>query len=101
MKKDQSIPQLHQNDPKFQTARAKIEQFMISQDVNLSVLFNVIDTDSNRSLSKSEFKQKLRALHMGLQEEELEALFREIDKDKSDTINEKEFVMMFAAINTA
>ena len=52
---------------------------MISQDVTLSMLFNVIDSNSDSSLSKSEFKQKMRALHMGLEEEKLESLFRDLD----------------------
>jgi hypothetical protein len=36
----------------LQVAKQKIEQFMISQDVTLSMLFNVIDTNSDNSLSK-------------------------------------------------
>ena len=34
-------------NPAVMSARQKIEQFMISQDVTLSVLFNVIDTNSD------------------------------------------------------
>ena len=40
----------------------KFENFMTGQDVSLSVLFNVIDTNSDKKLGKSEFKQKARAL---------------------------------------
>ena len=45
------------------------------------MLFNVIDTNSDMTLGKSEFKQKLRALHVGLLEEEFEALFQELDRN--------------------
>jgi Ca2+-binding EF-hand superfamily protein len=42
-------------------------------------LFNVIDTNSDNSLSKPEFKTKMRGLQMGLEEEELESLFKDLD----------------------
>ena len=73
-------------------AKQKIEQFMISQDVTLSMLFNVIDSNSDNTLSKAEFKQKMRALHMGLEEEELEALFRDLDVNSDAKISYNEFV---------
>ena len=82
-------------------AKQKIEQFMISQDVTLSMLFNVIDSNSDNSLSKAEFKQKMRALHMGLEEEELEALFRDLDINNDAKISYNEFVKQFTAVNTA
>lgn len=88
-------------DPAVVAARAKIEQFMISQDVALSVLFSVIDTNSDNKLSRPEFKQKMRGLHMGLAEEELEALFRDLDANNDGAIAYTEFIEQFAAINTA
>ena len=46
---------------------------MISQNVALSMLLSVIDTNIDNKLSITEFKQKMRGLHMGLAEEELDA----------------------------
>jgi len=74
---------------------------MISQDVTLSMLFNVIDSNSDNNLSKPEFKQKMRALHMGLEEEELESLFRDLDVNGDAKISYNEFVKQFTAVNTA
>ena len=73
---------------------------MRSQEVPLSVLFNVIDSNSDKKLNKSEFKQKMRALHLDLQEEELEALFNDIDIDNDKYIIYDEFIQRFSAINT-
>jgi Ca2+-binding EF-hand superfamily protein len=76
----------------LQAAKQKIEQFMISQDVTLSMLFNVIDTNSDNILSKAEFKHKMRSLHMGLEEEELESLFRDLDINNDASVSYNEFV---------
>jgi Ca2+-binding EF-hand superfamily protein len=92
---------IRKNNPASAAARAKIEQFMISQDVSLSVLFNVLDTNADKKLSKAEFKQKMRGLHMNLAEEELEGLFTELDTDDDGAITYMAFVESFAAINTA
>lgn len=51
-----STNRVGKNSPAAAAARAKIEQFMISQDVSLSVLFNVLDTNADKKLSKAEFK---------------------------------------------
>lgn len=84
-----------------ESARQKIEQYMVSQQVSLSVLFNVMDTNSDRSLGKAEFKQKIRGLHINLAEEEMEAMFTDLDKDKNGSISYMEFIKQFAAVNTA
>jgi Ca2+-binding EF-hand superfamily protein len=81
-------------------ARRKIEQFMISNDVTLSILFNVIDSNSDNRLSKSEFKSKLRGLQMGLEEPELDSLFKDCDGNSDGHISYHEFVAQFTAINT-
>jgi len=98
--RNQSFPLL-QNDPSLIGAKQKIEQFLIAQDVALSVLFNVIDTDSDKKLTRTEFKQKMRGLHLNLAEEELEGLFRNLDRNNDGAIAYDEFIEQFAAINTA
>lgn len=76
----------------FVAAKEKIDTFLASQDVTLSMLFSVIDTNSDNQLSKSEFKQKLRALHMGLEEEELECLFKHLDTNGDGVVSYSEFI---------
>ena len=73
---------------------------MITQDVTLSVLFNVIDSNSDNQLSKQEFKQKMRGLHMGLDEPELDVLFKDLDINGDGYISYNEFIKQFTAINT-
>ena len=64
----------------------------MARDLNLSVLFNVIDTNSDNQLSKAEFKQKLRALHIGLEEEEMEGLFQDLDARRAGYVTYNSFV---------
>ena len=45
-------PAGHAPSPALTAAKQKIEAFMITQDVTLSVLFNVIDSNSDNQLSK-------------------------------------------------
>jgi hypothetical protein len=45
-----------EKNPAAINAQTKFENFMKGQDVALSVLFNVIDTNSDKALSRSEFK---------------------------------------------
>lgn len=68
-------------DAAFASAKDKVEHYIIRNGLSISVLFNVIDSNADKSLSKSEFKQKLRGLHVGLVEEEYEALFANLDKN--------------------
>lgn len=65
------------------------------------MLFNVIDTNSDNQLSKAEFKQKLRALHLNLEEEELESLFKYLDADRDGCVSYREFIEQFSAANTS
>ena len=85
----------------FQSGLQKVEQYIIQNDLSLSVLFNVIDTNADQSLNKSEFKQKLRGLHVGLLEEEFEALFQELDKKQTGQVSYDEFLRLFSKINAA
>ena len=74
---------------------------MITDDITLGILFNVIDTNSDKSLSKQEFKQKLRGMRLNLSEEELESLFQDLDVDNNRVVSYNEFIKQFTAINTA
>jgi len=81
-----------QHDAALIAGRRKIEQFMISNDVTLSIMFNVIDSNSDNRLSKAEFKSKLRGLQMGLEEQELDSLFKDCDLNQDGHISYNEFV---------
>jgi hypothetical protein len=83
------------------SAASKVERFLIQQDVTLSTLFQVIDSNSDSRLARSEFKLKMRGLHVGLEEEELEAMFNDLDANKDQHISYHEFIGQFAAVNTA
>lgn len=74
-------PEIIIDEYKLQSAKTKMENYVVSQDLNLSVIFAVIDTDSNNSVDFPEFKQKVRGLHMNLDSEEIDALFRAIDSN--------------------
>ena len=41
---------------KLAQAKAKFENYMRSQDINLGVIFAVLDTDSNKIITVQEFK---------------------------------------------
>jgi|TARA_B110000285_G_C15116843_1_gene614635 Ca2+-binding EF-hand superfamily protein len=69
--------------------------------VTLSTLFQVIDSNSDSQLAKAEFKQKMRGLHMGLEEEELEAMFNDLDVNRDGHVSYNEFIGQFTAVNTA
>ena len=56
------------------------------------MLFNILDTNSDDTLNKGEFSQKLRALHIGIEEGEIESLFKHLDKNKNGEISYAEFV---------
>lgn len=70
------------------------------QDINLGVIFAILDTDSSQSIDFVEFKRKIKALHMNLDEEEMASIFKSMDINGSNSINYSELVEMFASINT-
>lgn len=72
-------------------ARQKIEHFIRQNDLTVSMLFNVIDTNSDNKVTRLEFKQKLRGLHIGLEEQEIEVLFVEIDRNREGKVSQFEF----------
>jgi len=67
--------------------------------MTLHMLFQVIDSNSDKRLTKQEFKQKFRGLHIGLEEEEIESLFRDLDVHGDGKIAEQEFIKQFSNIN--
>ena len=73
---------------------------MRQSDTNLSVIFAVLDTDSSKNIDASEFKRKIRAMNMGLDEEEIIALFKAMDMNNDGVISYDELVNMFQSINT-
>lgn len=85
----------------MQSAKAKFEQYIRQKEVNLGVIFSVLDTNSNKEIDIQEFKRKMRGLHTGLDEEEIVALFRSMDINNSQTISYNELVDSFQALNTA
>lgn len=91
-----------ETDPsKLAQAKAKFENYLRSQDVNLGVIFVVLDTDSNKLITIQEFKSKVRAMHMRLDEDEANALFRHLDINNDGSISYNELVEMFSGLNTA
>jgi Ca2+-binding EF-hand superfamily protein len=67
----------------------------------LGVIFAVLDTDSNKLITAQEFKQKVRAMHMRMDDDEINALFRHFDINNDGSISYNELVDMFAGLNTA
>ena len=82
------------------TAKAKVENYIRAKDINLGIMFSILDTDSNTRITKSEFRQKMRALHMQLDDEEIGAIFRSLDMNLDGAVGYAELVEQFAAINT-
>ena len=85
----------------LQEAKRKIEDYLIVNDVTLSILFNVIDSNSDNRLTRQEFKHKLRGLAVGLVDEEIEELFQDLDENNDGNIQYEEFIKQFTSINTA
>jgi hypothetical protein len=49
-------------DPKLRIIKNKLKIYIQTQDINLSSLFRLIDTDSDQVLTLSEFMHKMKAL---------------------------------------
>ena len=82
------------------SARNKIENYLKSKDMSLGVMFRVLDADSTGAMELPEFKNKIKGLHMNLDEEEVMAIFRHLDINSSGAITYAELVEQFSAINT-
>ncbi len=63
-------------------------------------MFALIDTNSDSEITFPEFRQKMRAMHLVLDDEELKAIFHRLDVNGDHSINYDEFVNEFANINT-
>lgn len=85
---------------KLISGKTKFENYIRQQDTNLSVIFAVLDTDSSKNIDCAEFKRKIRAMHMGLDEEEIIAIFKAMDMNNDGVISYDELVNMFQSINT-
>lgn len=72
----------------------------MSKDLNIGMMFALIDTNSDSEVSLPEFRRKMRAMHCMLEEDEASAFFRNLDKNNTGNFNFDEFVNEFAAINT-
>lgn len=83
------------------SAKQKVENYIRAQDINLGVMFAVLDTDSSKRITRVEFRQKVKALHVRLDDDEITALFAQVDGNRDGTIGYDELVEQFAAINTS
>ena len=87
-------------DPRLlAAAKEKIERFLASQDVTLTMLLSVIYTNSDERLSKSKFSSKLTVMQVGLKPEELDCLFNHLDTNKDGKIVYGEFLQAFSGTN--
>ena len=48
------------NDHAHASAKAKFENYLRSQNVTLKMMFSVLDTNSDKAISITEFKNKCR-----------------------------------------
>ena len=64
------------------------------------MIFAVLDTDSSKQISRTEFRQKLKAMHMRLDDDEILGLFKHLDSNGDGAVGYAELVEVFSAINT-
>lgn len=64
------------------------------------MMFALIDTNSDSEITYPEFRQKMRAMHLTLDEEELKAIFNKLDLNNDHTVGFDEFINEFASLNT-
>ena len=89
-----------QDKNKAESAKKKIERYMREQDINLSVIFRVMDANSSGKIDFPEFKSRVKGLHMQLEDDEIVAIFKSMDIDNSNTISYSELCEQFSKINT-
>lgn len=88
------------NHHRYLMAKQKIEKYIISQDLNLGMMFAIIDTDSSSTIAFNEFREKMRMMHLHLEDDEANAFFRHLDIDNSNSIDFVEFINEFAGLCT-
>lgn len=64
------------------------------------MMFAIIDTNSNSEISFAEFRQKMNAMHIPLEDDECHAFFRHLDINGSNSVDFVEFVNEFASLST-
>jgi hypothetical protein len=57
-----AVSSTYVEDPKLRVIKNKLKIYIQTQDINLSSLFRLIDTDSDQVLTLSEFMHKMKAL---------------------------------------
>ena len=72
---------------------------MRGKDINLGVMFAILDSNSNNSLSFQEFRAKVYSLDMRLEEEEILALYKSLDKNGNQLITFDELIDKFCCLN--
>ena len=77
---------------KANAAKVKVEQFMKTKNMTVSILFSILDTNSDKSLDLTEFMRKMTATHIKLDNDELKSLFRLLDVNNSGKITFAELV---------
>jgi hypothetical protein len=79
--------------------KASIQSYVLSQDISLNTLFKVLDTDSDKRLELNEFKNKLGALGLKLDDADQTLLFNSLDKNKNGSITYQEFCQEFSGLS--
>lgn len=74
------------------TIKNKLKNYIEMNDIGLSSLFRVIDTNSDEMLSLAEFMQKMKSLQVQLDDYELQELYKVLDKSKTGNITLKNFI---------
>lgn len=64
-------------------------------------MFSVLDTDSSNQIDWAEFKAKVRAMRVGLDEDEIQSLFNKMDINGTRSISFDELVTCFSTVNTS
>lgn len=82
------------------TIKNKLKNYIEQQDITLSGLFKIIDTNSDERLDMGEFISKMKALQVNLDDTELKTLFAVLDKTGKGEITYKAFVQEFPEINS-
>lgn len=84
---------------KAASAKIKFENFIRSEGLSLGGVFTLIDSNTSNSISFSEFRFKIKMLHMHIDDEEIMALFKSIDINNSKTIAYDELIDFFRNLN--